>query len=154
MVDGKNQNPVIKIYNSKKDVQKRLLKFKIFMALSYLNCDTKFKNYFSKDIMEVDISKLTEDIQLHGACLIFSKNYINKYDGLYEKTFMYGEESILKYIVDKNNMSMVYIDELMVYHKEGSSTDSIYGKGLKKRQFYYKWNIDGCKHLKRLMKEN
>ncbi|MCI9061376.1 MULTISPECIES: glycosyltransferase family 2 protein [Romboutsia] len=153
MADGKNQNPVIKIYNSKKDVEKRLLKFKILMMFSYLNCDTKLKNYFSKDIIEVDADKVTDDIQLHGACLIFSKEYIEKYDGLYDKTFMYGEESILKHIVDKNNMSMVYIDELVMYHKEGSSTDAIFGKGVRKRQFFYKWNIDGCYHLKKLMEE-
>ncbi|WGX75702.1 glycosyltransferase [Paraclostridium bifermentans] len=153
MVDGKNQNPVIKIYNSKKDVEKRLLKFKILMMLSYLNCDIKLKNYFGNGIIEVDTNKTSDDIQLHGACLIFSKRYIDKYDGLYDKTFMYGEESILKHIIDKNNMSMVYIDELMIYHKEGSSTDAIYGKGIKKRQFYYRWNIDGCYHLKKLMQE-
>ncbi|WP_434798761.1 glycosyltransferase [Terrisporobacter vanillatitrophus] len=153
MADGKNQNPVIKIYNSKEDVEKRLLKFKILMMFSYLNCDTKLKNYFSKGITEVGTDEETDDIQLHGACLIFSKKYIDKYNGLYDKTFMYGEESILKHIVDKNNMSMIYIDELMIYHKEGSATNSIYGKGVRKRQFYYKWNIEGCYHLKKLMEE-
>lgn len=153
MVDGKNQNPVMKMYNSKKDLQIRLLKYKILMMLSYLNLDVKFKKYFSKEIIEVDKNKSPDEIQLHGACLIFSRKYIEKYDGLYDKTFMYGEESILKYIVEKNNMSMIYIDELEIYHKEGSSTDHIYGKGVQKRQFYYKWNIDACYHLKKLMEE-
>lgn len=151
MVDGKNQNPVLKIYNSKKDVQKRLLRFRILMMFSYLNCDIILKNYFSKEIIEVSGNQINDDIQLHGACLIFSNNYISRYDGLYDKTFMYGEESILKYIIEKNNMLMTYIDKLVIYHKEGSSTDAIYGKGLRKRQFYYKWNIHGCKHLKKLM---
>lgn len=153
MVDGKNQNPVMKIYNSKNDVKKRMLKFQILMILSYLNLDVKLKNYLSKEITEVDEYKSMNEIQLHGACLIFSRSYINKYNGLYDKTFMYGEESILKYLVEKNNMSMIYIDELEIYHKEGSSTDHIYGKGVQKRQFYYKWNIDACYHLKKLMEE-
>lgn len=153
LADGKNQNPVIKMYNNKKDVRIRILKYKILMMLSYLNMDVKFKKYFSKEIMEVDKNKPPNEIQLHGACMIFSRTYIDKFDGLYDKTFMYGEESILKYIIDKNKMSMVYIDELMMYHKEGSSTDTIYGNGLKKRQFYYKWNIDGCYHLKKLMED-
>lgn len=150
MVDGKNQNPVMKIYNSKKDVQKRLFKFRVLLLFSYLNCDSKIKDCFSKEIQEVDNSE-SADVQLHGACLIFSKNYIDKFDGLYDKTFMYGEESILKYIIDKNNMKMEYVDKLEIYHKEGSSTDTIYGKGVRKRRFYYKWNIDGCYHLKKLM---
>lgn len=152
LADGKNQNPVMKIYNNKRDVQKRLLKFRILMMLSYFNCDVRFKNIFSKEIVEIDKDRIKGDIQLHGACLIFSKKYIDKYNGLYDKTFMYGEESILKYIVDINCMCMIYIDELEIYHKEGSSTNSIYGKGLKKRQFYYKWNIDSCKQLSKIMK--
>lgn len=153
MADGKNQNPVKKIYDNRKDLKKRLLKFRILMLLSYINIDVIIKNYLSKDIIEFQ-PIASDDIQLHGACLIFTQNYINNYSGLYEKTFMYGEESILKYISERDNLKMVYLDELQVYHKEGSSTNAIYGEGRKKRQFYYKWNIKSCKILNNLMKDS
>ena len=66
---------------------------------------------------------------------------------------MYGEESILKYIAERDNLKMVYIDRIEMYHKEGSSTNAIYGAGKKKRQFFYKWNIEGCKLLNNLMED-
>lgn len=150
LMDGKNQNPVEKIYYSPKDVQKRMLKFQILLILSYLNLDVFIKKYISSEIKEQNTENL-ENYQLHGACLIFSKNYIKGYDGLYEKTFMYGEESILKYISERDQLRMVYIPEITMYHKEGSSTNAIYGEGKAKRQFFYKWNIEGCNLLKKLM---
>ena len=67
---------------------------------------------------------------------------------------MYGEESILKEMCKKNYMKMVYIKELEVFHKEGSSTDKVYGKGRKSRQFFYKWNIKSCKLLLKIIKGN
>ncbi|MBY7026491.1 MULTISPECIES: glycosyltransferase [Clostridium] len=150
LIDGKNQNPVKKMYNNQLDVRKRLKKFRILMLFSYLNIDIIVQRFTRKKIDEF-VPKFDEDIQLHGACLIFSENYINNYSGLYDGTFMYGEESILKYIAERDQMKMIYTDQLKVYHKEGSSTDSIYGKGIKKRQFYYKWNIESCEILLKIM---
>lgn len=152
LMDGKNQNPVNKIYNSQLDVKKRLLKFRLLLLLSYFNLDTLIKKFISNEIIEQNLDNLS-NYQLHGACLIFTGNYIKKYDGLYDKTFMYGEESILKYIAERDNLKMVYIDRIEMYHKEGSSTNAIYGAGKKKRQFFYKWNIEGCKLLNNLMED-
>jgi GT2 family glycosyltransferase len=153
MIDKKNQNPVKKMYNNYKEVEKRLRKFQILRLLSLFNIDVLIQNFFKKEV-ESFTEGLDEDFQLHGACLIFAQNYIEMYSGLYDKTFMYGEESILKYMLDYNKMRMAYIDDLVMYHKEGSSTESIYGKGKKKRQFYYKWNIESCKILADLMKNS
>lgn len=152
LADGKNQNPVMRIYNNVGDVKKRIFKFKILYYLGLINLDRFLKSHFSKEIIEVK-KEFDGDIQLHGACLIFSKNFINTYSGLYDKTFMYGEESILKYIVERDNMKMMYLDEIEMLHKEGSSTDAIYGKGRAKRLFFYKWNIKGCEILLELMNE-
>jgi|GEM_PF-93008 Predicted glycosyltransferases len=152
MADGKNQNPVQVMYQNLSDLRKRLLKYRILYITSYFNIDLLIKKFLSKEITEVNIDKV-HDYQLHGACMIFGPQYIKSYDGLYPKTFMYGEESILKYIADRDQLTMKYIEELSVYHKEGSSTDSVYGKGRKKRQFYYKWNIDSCKILGTLMRK-
>lgn len=152
-VDGKNQNPVQVMYKSLPDLQKRILKYRILLLGSCFNIDLLIKRYISKEIVEIQIDKV-EEYQLHGACMLFGPQYIKSYEGLYPKTFMYGEESILKYITDRDRLTMKYIDELTVYHKEGSSTNSVYGKGRKKRQFYYKWNIDSCKILRTLMTKN
>ena len=64
---------------------------------------------------------------------------------------MYGEEFILKYIVERDGMVMDYIDDLEVFHKEGSSTQKIWGKGKKQRQFFYNWSIKSLILLRNIM---
>lgn len=95
---------------------------------------------------------ISKDFKLHGSCLIFSKDYISRYDGLYSKTFMYGEEDILKWISIRDNLKMAYLKDIFIYHKEDVSTDKVFSNEKKKRLFYYKWNIDSLEKLKELMK--
>lgn len=149
MVDYKNQNPVTYLFPDITSVNKRMLKFKVLRGFCYFGLDKMVQRLFAKKHELKDCENI--EYQLHGACLILANNYIKKYDGLYPKTFMYMEEGILKYIVKKNGFNMKYLDDIEVFHKEGSSTEKIYGAGRKKRLFYYKWNINGCKVLKELM---
>lgn len=149
MVDHKNQNPVTYLFPDITSVNKRMLKFKVLRGFCYFGLDKMVQKLFAKKHELKDCENI--EYQLHGACLILANNYIKKYDGLYPKTFMYMEEGILKYIVKKNGFNMKYLDDIEVFHKEGSSTEKIYGAGRKKRLFYYKWNINGCKVLKELM---
>lgn len=148
MMDGNNQNPVTKIYNSVNDVKKMKYKFYILYILTYLNMDTKV----IKDDAYIHRDKFDEkDFQLHGSCVILGNEYVKKFPGLCDKTFMYGEESILKYVVDSNNLTMKYLDDVVVKHKEATTTKVVFGKGKNKRRFYYKWNAYGCKILEQLM---
>ena len=149
MVDHKNQNPVTYLFPDITSVNKRMLKFKVLRGFCNFGLDKMVQKLFAKKHELKDCENI--EYQLHGACLILANNYIKKYDGLYPKTFMYMEEGILKYIVKKNGFNMKYLDDIEVFHKEGSSTEKIYGAGRKKRLFYYKWNINGCKVLKELM---
>ena len=60
---------------------------------------------------------------LNGACLIFDRRYIEKYDFLFEElTFLYGEEDFLTYRLVKNNEAIRYSPELKTDHVgEGSA---------------------------------
>ncbi|MQB61876.1 glycosyltransferase [Limosilactobacillus reuteri] len=148
-LDGNNQNPVAKIFLSTKDIIRTKYKFYLLYFLSYFNLDTKI----IKDNDYAHRERLDEnDFQLHGSCIILGNRYVKKYPGLCNKTFMYGEESILKYIVEKNGLSMKYFDDLVVNHREATTTKAVWGKGRKKRQFYYKWSANGCKILELLVK--
>ena len=151
LVDGKNQNPVPVQYRSITLLNKRIIKYYILYVLSYINMDIVIQRYFSKEIQEYHPNE-QDEFQLFGACLIFANKYIDKFDGLYDKTFMYNEESILKERVDKCLLKMRYYKDLVVKHKEGASTRVTYGRGKEKRQFYYKWNIDSCLILRRIKK--
>ena len=62
------------------------------------------------------------DVGIHGCCFIFSPAYIEKYDGLNEETFMYGEERILFTQMLCNRERTVYMPELVVFHEGAKST--------------------------------
>ncbi|CBK79342.1 Predicted glycosyltransferases [Coprococcus catus GD/7] len=149
LVDHKNQNPVPYAHPDLVSVNKRIFKLHVLKIMCYFGVDKFFQTIFSRKY-SADVK--SDNYQLHGACLIMANNYVKNYDGLYPKTFMYMEEDILKYITKRDNLIMKYFDGAEVFHKEGSSTEKIYGEGRKKRLFYYKWNIDGCKKLRQLMK--
>lgn len=148
IMDGNNQNPVARIFSSVRDVKKMKYKFYLLYMLTYLNMDTKIirdNDYIHRDKLD------KEDFQLHGSCVILGNNYVKKFPGLCDKTFMYGEESILKYVVDSKKLSMKYFDDVIVEHKEATTTKVVFGKGKNKRRFYYKWSANGCKVLEQLM---
>lgn len=149
LVDGKNQNPVPVQYKTILQINIRLLKFYILYLLSIFNLDSAAQKKIGKEIQEY-LPAEQDDYQLFGACLILANNYVIRHEGICDKTFMYVEESILKEQVQRENLVMKYYEDVEVFHKEGSSTQNTYGRGKKKRQFYYKWNINGLRILKNI----
>lgn len=150
LVDGMNQNPVSRMFYSKRDVKKRYIKTLILYMLNFIGLDLVCRKIFANSIQEFQYDGIS-DFQLYGACLIFGPNYVKKFQGLYPKTFMYAEEDILRYQIEKNNLKMVYLDEVMVEHKEGSATGTIYKKSKLKRRFFYKWSLHSLKQLLKIM---
>lgn len=147
-----NQNPLPVQFKNMNDLKLRIFKLHVLYALSFFNLDIIAQNIFSKKVIE-NVRK-DKDFQLHGACLFFSGEYLKKFDGLYNGTFMYGEEDILKYRARRYNLTMKYFDDLWIKHKGGATTDKQHGNGIKKRQFYYRWSIDSYNKLKKIMKED
>lgn len=152
LADNMNQNPIPVLYKNIYELDKRILKYLILFCTSSFNFDLLIHQRFGREIKRCSKIENGQDFQLHGACLIFANNYIKLFDGLYDQTFMYEEESILKYFAKKELLNMEYADELTVYHKEGSATEKVLGKGRENRRFYYKWNLNSCLLLRSLMK--
>lgn len=64
----------------------------------------------------------------HGSCIILTKNYINKYGTLPQKTFLYGEEAFLRIQLNetaKSANAWYYCPGIRVIHNEHSSTSKI-----------------------------
>lgn len=153
-IDGISQNPINRQFKSIKDVNHRIRKHKVLLFLSYMRLDNFFQRiflFYKKEIKRKSYDNVDRDFQLHGCCMIFSPTYIKRYDGIYDKTFMYSEEDILRYIVERDDLIMKYIEDIVIYHKEYSSTYIALGNGYKKRQFYYINSIKSCELLKELM---
>lgn len=71
-------------------------------------------------------------MQLHGCFLIFSEQYIEKFDGLYEKTFLYGEEDLLRLRCHRAGLKMVYLSNISAIHNE-SRTEKFVGGAINQR---------------------
>lgn len=104
------------------------------------------KNNFKKKTSKAECilnnnndNKCLENIVLHGACMIYSSLYIQKMDyAFYPKTFMYMEENILFEICKRRKFKTLYNPNIIVYHKEDSSTDFLCDNNKSKRIFVLK----------------
>ena len=121
-----NPFPVIKDEESLNKEIKRCEKLiKIYShSISYylLQTGIKVKHLLKKPLVPANGNEVLTSAPLHGCCIIFSKNYIDKYKyPFYNETFLFHEEEFLYQRVIKNNLISVYDPKLTVFHKEGSS---------------------------------
>ena len=159
--DGGHQNPSPVTLQNYEELKGIIKHYKIKLFLNYLFVD-KFLEELKKKIIKKPFVKQTivksgtwekraEGVKLHGSAIIFSRLYIDRYDGLNPDTFMHNEEAILYFIVKRDGLKTVYSPEIKIFHKEDSSTNSITKSGLKKRRFYYSNYVKSAKVLLKLM---
>jgi GT2 family glycosyltransferase len=142
LVDGKNQNPVYS-YKFNYDiitVFRGWFKYLLLYTLSILrlekfvlNIKKRFLSNNRKTVNKDNSGDIT-NVPLQGSCLILSPKFNDDYNGLYEKTFLYGEEIILYYQMNRDSNLVLYSDDICIYHKEGSSTNLTI-QSHKKRRF-------------------
>ena len=117
--------PLKMIPDTKESLSRELRNLKIKLLVRKI-FNINLKKFWKKQIVQsIDYENIIEDVVLHGCFLIFSPNYIKKYDGLAEKTFFYGEETILYNRCKKNNMKLLFDPNIQIYHNEFSSTNSM-----------------------------
>lgn len=149
--EHKHQNPQPAYLTSKKDLRKTIALNSFFMVLNCLGIEpiwarlTNWKKHiFSHPVLSVmgpreiiDNKVEKKDVKLHGACLVFSPDYIEKYNGLYPETFLYMEEDILFYFAQNNGLITLYFPEVVIFHKDDRSLNMVYKKNRQRRKFYY-----------------
>lgn len=100
-----------------------------------------FKLKKKEVINENNVELRYENIILHGSFLIFSKKYIDKFDGLNDSTFLYREEELLALRLQQNKLKNVYNPKIKIFHNEDSATNAITKSNRKKVLFVYKNQI-------------
>ena len=161
--DGRcDVNPDRAVIKNKKDIDILLKKYKkIYKRYKFYYAGVYYKLTRIYDIIlglnnKKENKKYLdrqEDVKLHGCCLLFSENYIKEYDGLDESTFLYWEEEFLyKHMIDDKKKT-VYNPNIIVYHQEDASTDSVVMNNRKKQMFIYKHYIQSLEMLKKLYME-
>lgn len=152
--DGYHQNPLPSFTLNRYNVCKKLLKNIIGLNLNRLGLIGFFKKdakYFKRPWEEeLDVTSVN-NFTLQGACYIFSKNYIERMSGMFDGTFMFYEEHILKYYCQKNNLKMLYTPEIQILHKEGSTRDNVSRGNRDKLEFNYSESIKSLKNFIKAM---
>lgn len=157
---GEHQNPVGLINDNIERVNKTVFhnRIRFFASFLPLNIKNPFKKPTEKGAGR-DGSSLwkgkdqMENCPLHGACLIFSENFIKHHEfPFYPDTFLYGEEDILYYLGQKRHEKFVFSPTVKVLHVEDAATDLCFSDYKKKKRFIIKNSNRSLKILKKLMK--
>lgn len=158
--DGRyDSNPqTIGLLETKEDVLKSISRCKrmIFINKYHLNwiyIRLKQLKYKSKKNSTKYLPKRLENVQLSGACLVFSRVYFEHFDGFYDKTFLYKEEDILRYLLKRECLVSVFLPSILVYHKEDAATDVTLKTNKEKNMFLYSEYIKSLLVLLNLMEE-
>ena len=123
--EGIHQNPFRDRVAGKKTVLKSLLHDEVVYFLLKIGLQRKLRSKMNKgnDQNNTDWMESKEDFHgvLHGSCLVFSPDYVMEFDGLYGGTFLYAEEEILCYILNRLGYRYSYFSEIQVMHCHATS---------------------------------
>lgn len=149
--DGFHQNPVPKkLYGKLQLLKYRIKKYvKIIILKLGMKKLIHEKNVYSTTLIRGDI----KECFLHGACYIFSPIYIEMFDGLDPRTFLYWEEDILMLKLKMIGLSVLYSSDLSIRHKEDVSTKLAYGEKNKKAIWMEKQLISSSRVYEKIYKE-
>lgn len=161
IIDGQHQSPMIGKEHSIVEINKEIFRYQLLLLCSYLNLYDFIQKKFPKQIKKTKQSEDSilikqENIQLHGAFLIFSPLFIQKENyAFYPGTFLYMEEAILFQYCKNRKYKTLFDPNLQVFHKEDSSTNALFNVTKKKREFVFKNMIKSLRiYRKVIMKKN
>ena len=137
---GKEQNPLR---------LKMLRGFRLKLTVTYLWVDLLatflFISLVISDLLKKVPRRMAEherfamnNVELHGSFLIFSPEYIEKFDGLDDRTFMYCEEEFLFARCMFNNLKTRFNPAICILHNEVENRKASILQQRKKRLFRVK----------------
>lgn len=158
MVDHGHQNPMIASEPNIKHIRKEIIRYQVLYILSKIGIYDLLKNTKNRvskaEKMNLPL-ELAENVQLHGSFLVFSPLFIKKEELAFRPgTFLYMEESILFTYCKKMGYKTVFYPAIKVFHKEDSSTNSMFTATKHKREFVFKNMIRSLKVYYHVLKES
>ena len=100
------------------------------------------------------IDKRQENVILHGCCLIFSRKYLDLFDSIDDRTFMYYEEDLLGIRLIENDLKSVYNPDIYILHKDDSATNKLTKTKRRKILFITMHQIKSLKIIIKELKTN
>ena len=135
---GKQQNPLRKKLLKGLRLNLTMAYLYVDLLLTFLVVSPVISKFFCWIIFrQVSSNKNTplNNVELHGSFLIFSPVYIDKFDGLDERTFLYCEEEFLFARCHFNKLKTRFNPQIRIVHNEMENSKSSFLKMRKKRLF-------------------
>lgn len=129
-------------------------------TLFNIKCLLKQNNFLKQIVYQkrragIDSGIKYYNVPLHGACLIFSKKYIEKYsEAFLNTTFFYYECEILDYKCRLEKLKTVYDPSIKVEHHQNISTDLVYKDMKAKTKFANECNYTSTLAFLNYIKDN
>ncbi|VRQ44488.1 glycosyltransferase [Streptococcus pneumoniae] len=156
LVDGHHQSPVVEKINSISKANKELFKYRILRIINKIGLYELMTRQPKKELNRISVAdpmRYQENVILHGSFVIFSPLYVSEEECAFRPdTFMYMEEPILSEYCMLKNYKTVFDPSIVIYHKEDSSTNSLYNAAYAKREFVFKNMIRSLKIYRSLLK--
>ncbi|HGI6176233.1 TPA: glycosyltransferase family 2 protein [Streptococcus pneumoniae] len=156
LVDGHHQSPVVEKINSISKANKELFKYRILRIINKIGLYELMTRQPKKELNRISVAdpmRYQENVILHGSFVIFSPLYVSEEECAFRpNTFMYMEEPILYEYCMLKNYKTVFDPSIVIYHKEDSSTNSLYNAAYAKREFVFKNMIRSLKIYRSLLK--
>lgn len=123
--EGDNQNPFRTECMNAKVIKKNLLHDYVVLGLMKVRIQQLLKKmlHYDGSTFKPNDTDTIHDFHgvVHGSCIIFSPDFIKEFDGLYNDTFLYCEEEILCYILNKLGYTYSYLKSVTVTHRHSAS---------------------------------
>ena len=155
LADKMHQSPMSNTLVDIQAVYKEILRYQILLIVSKIGLyDRLKKNKSTTHGTNNNIywKEEQQNVILHGAAVLFTPKYVNVEEIAFQHgTFLYMEEAILYRYLMKNNYLSVYIPALHVFHKEDSSTNTLFKESKSKREFVFKNMIKSLRVYKKYL---
>lgn len=152
-----HQNPLDTHIHTLSEVNKTIKWNSVFLRFFFLGYPLVkiYEKIFSSKVVNNHCQERQEEACLMGACLIFSKDFINENEKVFEpETFFYYEEYILMHKCRNLGKKVVFLPDILVHHLEGASTNSYSKDDKKKRRFMMKNILESAKIYREYIKND
>lgn len=128
--------------------------YKLYLGKLFNIIMSKRANIINRNNQKKVIDKREENVILHGCCLIFSRTYLDLFDNIDDRTFMYYEEDLLAIRLIKNKLKSIYNPDIFILHKDDGATNELTKTKRKKILFITKHQIKSLKIIIKELKTN
>lgn len=162
-LEGIHQSPERNYFISKTELKKWYIKRKMLLHLllfaNKLNIEhsvvyRRYVKYDKNRILNLAYSEPKENVELQGACFIFTPDFIKMREIAFEEiSFMYAEEPMLACLCKKNGWKTYYDPQIKVLHREKFTTHNLEENYLKHEIFHTQNLVIGLRKIIRKMNE-